>query len=91
MTGSIPVPATKLWKDHIMDDKQAFLEINTAREMMGSTKTTAKQWDAMILGLGYLFLHEKLSERARTMMESTIFEASHRRGLIELWSGGLKS
>ena len=72
-----------------MTDKQAFKEINTARDMW-NTKTTARQWDAMILGLGHILLKNELSEMASTLMEATLFEAGYRKALIELWLGGLK-
>ncbi len=72
-----------------MTDKQAFKEINMVRDMW-NTKTTARQWDAMILGLGHILLNEKLSEIASTLMESTLFETGYRRVLIQMWLGGPK-
>lgn len=66
-----------------MTDEQAFNEINTVRNMY-DTRTTLDQWDAMILGLGYILMNEELSETAKTLMEATLFETGYRRMWIEL-------
>ena len=70
-----------------MTDEQVFKEISTVRDMY-NTKTVLGQWDAMILGLGHILFNEKLSERATSLLEATLWETGERKMWVE--SGRIK-
>lgn len=68
------------------DDVRRELEI--AREAMGSTKTTREQWDRIGVGLGHILVVNEMSRMAKTWLEATIEEYTHRKVHMEVkWMG----
>lgn len=67
-----------------MSEQEFFDEINLARKFMGSTKTTSKQWDAIIKRLGMLTIGNEAPERLRYIAEGQLFEATRRRIYVDM-------
>lgn len=65
-------------------DTAFFEEISTAREFMGSRKTTPAQWDAIIKRLGMLTIGSETPERLRYIAEGQLMEATRRRIFIDV-------
>ncbi len=67
-----------------MTEADFFEEICTARDFMGSTKTTDAQWEAIIKRLGMLTVREETPKHLRYIAEGQLFEAVRRFQFVQL-------
>ena len=66
-----------------MTRQEFFDEVNLARDFMGSTLTTDRQWDALQKRLGMLVLVEDVPEDVRYIAEGALMESHMRRSWLE--------